>query len=774
MGREREKRDFIEWLELEADGIPRAAMVVGSPGRGKTSLLKHFQQLCDDSDDGHIAQFFTLNQNEDSAAFLTRVVEQMHDVYAGTFVATEPDDRDRLRNLVKSFAKVFGPKGTALGEMLASLIRNKTLAGFQWFTEYLKIASKALKDRQRYVILIDPNRYLLKESHLADWISLAEQLPPRVRVVVAQRPDDVLAKSNEARQWIRQLPSADLGDLSNQEIANIYLAERREGRLKAVFPQMTEQEARSLAAEAFRKYHGYPIAHDFVLRRMSAERPADPISALATWPDELELMLDELLRKLASDKDQLGAMLSLASLGVPTPREIWQGAAGIEPVAFATMINTPAFKAYLSISGPENQRRYAPFHALFAERLIKELDRDKQLDAKVSRAAFDVVVPLLSERPSADGKDTPGFAFAVLAARPLAARMLNAGAMDRQGYLALLDRLIVIKKSRGLFDSILSDGADTRERFGEYPRAVSTAWNWTGDALMTRGDAPGALAAYTESMEIVKDLAAQDPDEPQWQRMLSVSSYERGNALHVTGKNREAIAAYRTALEIAEKLANRYPDNHGFQRDLCIQYNRLGDVLRGIGKTEEALDVYGRSMNIIEGLATHYPHIAELQRDLSVSLVKVADAQGDQDSGSTRQVRLERYSRALQILDTLAENSHDIDILRGRSVCYDRIGDIHRTSKDYLDARAAYTASMEIAKALADRYPANTEWQRDLAVSYSKLGLLARSSGETSRAREHWQRGRAIMIKLVALDPTNAMWKSDLANLDAKLAALPN
>ena len=87
------------------------------------------------------------------------------------------------------------------------------------------------------------------------------------------------------------------------------------------------------------------------------------------------------------------------------------------------------------------------------------------------------------------------------------------------------------------------------------------------------GDLAGALAAYQESLDIARKLAAQDPGNAQAQRDVSVSMDSLGDVKLREGDQAGALAAYQESLDIARKLAAQDPGNAQAQRDLSVSLN---------------------------------------------------------------------------------------------------------------------------------------------------------------------------------------------------------
>ena len=84
------------------------------------------------------------------------------------------------------------------------------------------------------------------------------------------------------------------------------------------------------------------------------------------------------------------------------------------------------------------------------------------------------------------------------------------------------------------------------------------------------------LAANANSLgDLIRNLAASNPDNAAWQRDLSVSLNKIGSAQFAKGDREEALQSYRDSLAIRERLARSDPGNAGRQRDLAWSYWRL-------------------------------------------------------------------------------------------------------------------------------------------------------------------------------------------------------
>jgi tetratricopeptide (TPR) repeat protein len=244
-----------------------------------------------------------------------------------------------------------------------------------------------------------------------------------------------------------------------------------------------------------------------------------------------------------------------------------------------------------------------------------------------------------------------------------------------------------------------------------------------------------------------------------------------GDVLTARGEADEAVAAYEQAQREILALGERQPQNPRWQRDLSMTHDRIGDVLLSKGELALALESYRASLGLVKTLAEAQPLDADLQRDLSVGYERIAEVlekQGDLDGALTN------ARQGLSLAGALAERfDKRADWQWDLSVSLDRVGDILAAKGKTAEALRHYGKSLAIAEVLVERCPGNVAWQRDLAVSYHKAGLLEAAEGDDAKAREHLEKGRAIIRRLVRIAAHQAQWHADLARFDEALRSVP-
>lgn len=243
-----------------------------------------------------------------------------------------------------------------------------------------------------------------------------------------------------------------------------------------------------------------------------------------------------------------------------------------------------------------------------------------------------------------------------------------------------------------------------------------------------------------------------------------------GDVFAAKGDEEEALLAYDAAQREASALAEKEPENPAYQRDISVTCDRIGELLSAKGQLDLALESYGRSLEIAKALAKRDPANANWQRDLSVGHDRIGDVlerKGDLDGA------LAAYRSGLALAEKLARRDPErLEWCWDVSVSLDNVGDVLLAKGKAGEALAAYRQGLEIAEAVAENDPARTGWQRDLAVTLHKIGSLEVLNGNEVEARELLERGRAIIARLDRIASFRAQWQADLAKFDAALRTL--
>lgn len=245
-------------------------------------------------------------------------------------------------------------------------------------------------------------------------------------------------------------------------------------------------------------------------------------------------------------------------------------------------------------------------------------------------------------------------------------------------------------------------------------RDRSEALTQQGNILFAKGDLPGALKAYTESLSIDRDRAQHDPQNDIWKPSLARNLANTAAVLAAQGELTRALDGYRSTLRLREILAKKEPRNSNLHNDLCGTHIKIGRILSIKGDFKGALDEYLKSLAICEAWSKKYPNESSWQNSLAG--------------------------------------------------VYEELGKVYEYQENWKEAQKAYTDSLAITQELVRKDPENTFGQVHLANSHNHLGRLLLNQGDGIGSLTLFRKGLAINEALAKNDPDNMDWQSNLSN----------
>jgi len=215
VGRKDELKEFTKALE---DQRGQAIIVVGNRGMGKTWLVNRMAELASEHPTlkcGFVRYEITPTDSPDSTMSL-----MMDNAFEAA--STEPGSFDnvpeRKRQWLALF-KTFMPKGEQLAELMTSLRRDPAKDTRQQFLERLELISKRMSKDGRAIFIIDPEKYMAKDSDQT-WAIVIKNLPEKIKLIFAQRTEDALVGSEviDGLDNVVRIPDKTLDTLSEEDV----------------------------------------------------------------------------------------------------------------------------------------------------------------------------------------------------------------------------------------------------------------------------------------------------------------------------------------------------------------------------------------------------------------------------------------------------------------------------------------------------------------------------------------------------------------------------
>jgi tetratricopeptide (TPR) repeat protein len=206
---------------------------------------------------------------------------------------------------------------------------------------------------------------------------------------------------------------------------------------------------------------------------------------------------------------------------------------------------------------------------------------------------------------------------------------------------------------------------------------------------------------------------------------------------------------YERVQRIAKRLYDRDSQNPEYQRILSVSHERLGDIRLRLGSLDLAFESYESSLSIAKELFENAQQDPKIKRHLSISHSKLGDAQlrkGEFQSA------LESYQSGIAIKQQLVESEPgNIQLERDLAVSHNQIGFAESKLKNYQSAVKSYQAALEISKQLVEKEPQNVDFQRDLFVSYWKLYSLNRKALDAAETLKNIELAHQQLVHMDSL-----------------------
>jgi tetratricopeptide (TPR) repeat protein len=120
----------------------------------------------------------------------------------------------------------------------------------------------------------------------------------------------------------------------------------------------------------------------------------------------------------------------------------------------------------------------------------------------------------------------------------------------------------------------------------------------------------------------------------------------------------------------------------------------------------------------------------------------------------------------------LEENADDPSVREEIGQAYLRLGGIHTTLGQHVEAEDAFESAIDIFEELATEYPGVASYRQDLAESYGRLADVLRTTERLKAAEEAFRQEEQLFMELAAEFPSSAEHQLNLARCRSQLGDL--
>ncbi len=606
VGRRDELERFDEVLARE-DG--EAIVVVGHQGMGKTMLVDQMADRARHASDLECgAVRYEVTKNDTVASTLALMID--HAFEAATVTESTFSGTARRREQWQSLLNV-----AKLGDLVQNLRRDPAKHTRDQFLDRLRMMSRKMPQTARALFVIDPEKYMA-EGVQEDWRLVVKALPPKIKFLFAQRPEDVLAASEEfmALENVARIPGAKLDVLDEEAVEQLIEARKSDIGLPA-----------SEVREAIGRYDRHPYAVPAALDLLAQGTPTSDLAADPTTEGLALMQWRRVGERHGAEAKRLLEAYAVLDVGVPD--EVVEAVSGLDPIQRRTLMDHP-FLAGLLRSDGNGRRIYAS--------LLSDHIRDHHPELEAStyhRRAIDVyrrrltadtkpdalAAERLAEHARAiEGNEAFVAVFVEECFRPLtilglldtaealslrALQFLDSGS-SYEGLI--LGNLGLIYRRRGDLDraeEMHRKSLAIEEKLGR-PEGMANQYGNLGLIYRTRGDLDRAEEMHRKSLAIEEKFGRLEGMAKQYGNL--------GAVFLTRGDFDRAENMLRKSLAIKEKI--------GRPEGMAVQYGNLGSVYLARGDLERAEEMLREALEIdgkfgrLEGMGNAHGNLGVVDR----------------------------------------------------------------------------------------------------------------------------------------------------------------
>ncbi|MFN0253915.1 MAG: protein kinase domain-containing protein [Kofleriaceae bacterium] len=341
-------------------------------------------------------------------------------------------------------------------------------------------------------------------------------------------------------------------------------------------------------------------------------------------------------------------------------------------------------------------------------------------------------------------------------------------------------------------------------------RNVATVHEAIGKVKHERGDLPGALAAFRDSVTRKEAVLARKPDDVGLQIGLAEACALAATVTYAQLDYTGSLLFLVRARELAESATRAAPDDndawiilgqiHGLSGDVHMATGALGDaetsyvhaantlaarsavdpdnavvaneaalargplatVLEQLGRDADARRHLEAAVAMRANLVVRHPDNTTFHRSHATSLERLGAFERRRDNLEAAENRL---AEALAILDNLVRSTPDhSEVQRVRARLIGQLGDVDLVRKRIPAALERYRLARALTLALVAKDPTSPVWQRNVLGTHQKVGFAQLAAGRYDEARAAFG-GALVLAEIIAsVQPDSVEALDDLAN----------
>ncbi|MCC9604281.1 serine/threonine-protein kinase [Blastopirellula sp. JC732] len=273
---------------------------------------------------------------------------------------------------------------------------------------------------------------------------------------------------------------------------------------------------------------------------------------------------------------------------------------------------------------------------------------------------------------------------------------------------------------------LLSDLATEEPQDPKHQQQLAESYIWLSVLLKSR-DIEQALNSVNQAVSIQEDASSKPSGNESDEYGLARALYNRGMLLDEHGETAAAEKDYRAAIEKLLRLvdSDASGEHDEFRLDLGRTLNNYGNLLKKQGKLEDARDRISEAVELHssrELSPEEREDLAIFQNNLSNTLASLSDlpaaVKANEGAAALLESLVSQFPRYVHLKSELANTLNSRGALAGRQ-------------KDLKQAALYFERSETILSELANEYPGHAGYSHRLGNAKYNRALVAHLQGET-------------------------------------------
>lgn len=200
---------------------------------------------------------------------------------------------------------------------------------------------------------------------------------------------------------------------------------------------------------------------------------------------------------------------------------------------------------------------------------------------------------------------------------------------------------------------------------GELLESLSLAKIQMGTIHYEQKRFAAAAIPFQDALLLRREFAELEPENIEAGQLLANSEMNVGLLQEALGKPKEALEYYQAANARRKALLKKASDNSGLLRDRAKGLTNIGLLLAHQNKLAEAEKNYDEARQAFAELVEHKDHQIDDLHDLGISWMRLGDAAAVRNNPADLQLAVDRYYKALRVLEGLVAANPNVPSYRG-------------------------------------------------------------------------------------------------------------